>query len=309
MFDGSFFVCLFVYVVQTMQNDNGQLENPPYLFQRLTTAASDTLQMGGRGPPNSNGVGLTRSLFRPSDDAVTFPLNIPGNAMICVEINHVMMMFNKLQRLKAENQDLISEVFSLAREIGGKICGALKTMIDEEVALPYEIDGNGGSYFMDDANVPSLLSLPSLGFLSSSHVTYQKTRQYVLSSRNPFFYKGSVAQGIGGPHVGTNMTWPMSIVMRAMTSTDEEEIKTCLNMLLTNTAGTGLMHESFNVNESEDYTRSWFAWANGLFGELILQLIVTHPNLVLVNDADVIQKAQSLVKTPIVLEAQKNALY
>lgn len=229
--------------------------------------------------------------------------------MICVEINHTMTLLRKLQVLKTDNQDFISSIFSQAREVGGKLCGALKTLVDEHAALPYEIDGNGGSYFMDDANVPSLLSLPSLGFLSSTHVTYQKTRQTVLSSKNPFFYQGAVAQGIGGPHVGTNMTWPMSIILRAMTSNDEEEIKTCLNMLVTNTAGTGFMHESFNVDNSNDYTRSWFAWANGLFGELILQLIVTHPTLVLVNDAEAIKTAQSLVKTPIVIEAQANVLY
>ena len=295
-------------LVETMQSDNGQLSNPPYLFQRLTTSATDTLMMGGRGTPNAI-TGLTRSLFRPSDDAVTFPLNIPGNAMICVEITHAVSMLKQLQKVSAQNQDLVAALLVSAEKIGGTICSALKQIVDGQQSLPYEIDGYGGANFMDDANVPSLLSLPVLGFLSSENEAYKKTRANVLSLNNPFFYAGKVANGIGGPHVGTNMTWPMSIIVRAMTSSDEAEIKTCLEMLVTNTAGTGLMHESFNVNDGNDFTRSWFAWANGLFGELVLQLVHTHPTLVLRDDPQVIQQAQSLVKTPIVLQAQKDVLF
>jgi meiotically up-regulated gene 157 (Mug157) protein len=300
-----------------MQNDNGQLSNPPYLFQRVTTTASDTLMMSGRGPPNNNAMGLTRSLFRPSDDAVTFPLNIPGNAMICVEITHLTTLLTQLQKLNSGNnnnnnqEELIVSLLESTDRVGGRICEALKGMIGGETVLPYEVDGYGGANYMDDANVPSLLSLPVLGFLSSTNPSYQKTRNQVLSGQNPFYYSGSAANGIGGPHVGTNMTWPMSIIMRAMTSTDEKEIGDCLSMLVSNTAGTGLMHESFNVNVNNgaDFTRSWFAWANGLFGELILQLIETHPQLVLQNDSEKIALAQSLVKTPVSIQAQKDVLF
>ena len=100
----------------------------------------------------------------------------------------------------------------------------------------------------------------------------------------------------------------MSIIMRAMTSQDESEIAHCLDTLLTTTAGTGLMHESFNVNNASDFTRTWFAWANGLFGELVLQLITTHPTLVLKNDPSVIAQAQSLVKPTVSLLAQSEVL-
>lgn len=230
--------------------------------------------------------------------------------MICVEITHLTTLLTHLQKSSTtQDQTKITSLLTSAQNIGGTICNALKGFLDTKEAIPYEVDGNGGAYYMDDANVPSLLSLPVLGFVSSEHTAYEKTRDYVLSSRNPFYYKGTAANGVGGPHVGTNMTWPMAIVVRAMTSTSEEEIATCLDMLLSNTAGTGLMHESFNVNNGNQYTRSWFAWANGLFGELVLQLIVTHPTLVLKDDEATIKLAQSLVKTPVAIEAQKSALY
>ncbi len=101
----------------------------------------------------------------------------------------------------------------------------------------------------------------------------------------------------------------MSIITRAMTSNDDAEVLDCLDMLKRSAERTGLMHESFNVNDVNDYTRSWFAWANGMFGELILQLIVTKPHLVVLNaDPALIAEAQSYVRTPISVEAQRNTL-
>lgn len=228
--------------------------------------------------------------------------------MICVEITHATVLLNKLLVLQPENASKIGSILTEAEQVGGTICNFLKQMVETNQALPYEIDGNGGEYFMDDANVPSLLSLPVLGFVSSSNTAYTKTRDLVWSKTNPFYYSGRAADGIGGPHVGSNFAWPMAMVVKSMTSNDEAEIQKYLDLLITNTAGTGLMHESFNVNDSKDYTRSWFAWANGLFGELVLQLIHTHPTLVLKNDPDTIALAQSLVKIPIVIEAQKTPL-
>lgn len=232
--------------------------------------------------------------------------------MICVELNHLQTLLNALpsdaqkrtSRRGADKDSLLTK----AKPISDAICGALETEIrsSKSLVLPYEIDGYGGAYYMDDANVPSLLALPILGYVSNAHPVYQKTRDYVLSSQNPYYFSGTAANGIGGPHVGFNYSWPMAIVTRAMTSTSVDEIKECLDMLLSSTAGTGYMHESFNVNNVYDYTRDWFAWANGLFGELILQVIVEHPELVI--QEQYISAAQSVVKTPVCIAAQESPL-
>ena len=126
---------------------------------------------------------------------------------------------------------------------------------------------------MDDANIPSLQALAYLGDVPADDPIYLNTRRFVWSDSNPYFFKGTAGEGIGGPHIGYDMAWPMSLITRAMTSTDDAEIKRCIEILMTTDAGTGFMHESFNVNDPSDYTRSWFAWVNGLFGELILKVI------------------------------------
>ncbi len=293
--------------IEIMRTDNGQESNPPYLFERLTTAQLDTLMLNGRGPPGKL-TGLSRSLFRPSDDAVALPYNIPGNAMACVEINHIQAVLKDLIEAD-ESLSMSRDTLKKAETIGFNLCNALsKFTSNPGHVVPYEVDGYTSSYFMDDANVPSLLSLPVLGYMSPKSDVYQATRSYILSSANPYFFEGSVASGIGGPHVGYNYSWPMAIVMRAMTSQDEAEIKSCLQILLTTTANKGLMHESFNVNNANDYTRDWFAWANGLFGELILQLISTYPTLVLKNDPAIIAQAQAVVKPSVSLSAMNDVL-
>jgi len=85
--------------------------------------------------------------------------------------------------------------------------------------------------------------------------------------------EAKIADGIGGPHIGYDMAWPMSIMMKAFTSENDEEIKWCVETLMKTDAGTGFMHESFHVDDPDNFTREWFAWQNGLFGELILKII------------------------------------
>lgn len=125
---------------------------------------------------------------------------------------------------------------------------------------------------MDDSNAPSLLSLAYLCDVPVNDPVYQNTRRFVWSGRNPYFFKGSAGEGIGGPHVGYGMIWPMSIMMKAFTSADDEEIAWCVRTLMDTDAGTGFMHESFHKDNPERFTRAWFAWQNTLFGELILKL-------------------------------------
>ena len=137
----------------------------------------------------------------------------------------------------------------------------------------FEVDGYGNYNLMDDANVPSLLAMAYLGDVDINDPIYQNTRRFVWSEDNPYFFRGSKGEGIGGPHIGYDMVWPMSIMMKAFTSQDDAEIKWCIETLQRTDAGTGLMHESFNKNNPDNYTRPWFAWQNTLFGELILKLI------------------------------------
>jgi len=136
----------------------------------------------------------------------------------------------------------------------------------------FEVDGFGNAYFMDDANVPSLLAMPYLDIIDRHDPVYRNTRKLVLSEDNPYFFKGTAGEGIGGPHIGYDMIWPMSIIMRAQTSTSDEEIKMCLRMLRDTDADTGFMHESFHKDNPSKFTRKWFAWVNTLFGELIVEL-------------------------------------
>jgi meiotically up-regulated gene 157 (Mug157) protein len=145
--------------------------------------------------------------------------------------------------------------------------------------LAFEVDGYGNQLFMDDSNVPSLLALPYLDSLPVTDVLYQNTRKFVLSEANPYFFKGKVAEGIGGPHVGIGYIWPMAIIMRGLTSSNKAEITECLRLLKTTHAGTGFMHESFNKDNAADFTRKWFAWANTLFGELIIKTHQHYPDI------------------------------
>ena len=137
----------------------------------------------------------------------------------------------------------------------------------------FEVDGFGNHLLMDDANVPSLLAMPYLGDVDINDPIYQNTRRFVWSKDNPYFFKGKAGEGIGGPHIGYDMIWPMSIMMKAFTSQDDQEIKSCIKMLMDTDAGTGFMHESFHKDDPKNFTRAWFAWQNTLFGELILKLV------------------------------------
>lgn len=263
---------LILKTFKEQQRKNGK---GPYTFQRTTAFATDTVPLGGYGYP-INPVGLICSMFRPSDDATIFPFLIPSNFFAAVSLKNAAEMAQSVRN----NNNLANECLQLAAEIEG----ALKqyAIINHEKfgkIYAYEVNGFGSFNLMDDANVPSLLSLPYLNALEVSDITYMNTRKFVLSSNNPFFFKGTAGEGIGGPHAGMDMIWPLSIIMRGLTSTDETEIKKCLQMLIKANARTGFMHEAFNKNDVNNFTRKWFAWANTLFGELILKTSGSHPQI------------------------------
>ena len=240
-----------------------------YTFLRTTDRQLDTKCVVGRGNP-VRPCGLIASAFRPSDDATTFEFLVPANFMavealrmaaeILENINHDAGLAGECRTLAAEVSDALQRHAVLQHPKYGPV-------------YAYEVDGFGNAFLMDDANVPSLLSLAYLIPGMADDPVWQNTRRFVWSEDNPYFFRGKAGEGIGGPHIGVEAIWPMSIMMRAFTATDDAEIKACLEMLLNTDADTGFIHESFHKDDASVFTRPWFAWQNTLFGELILKLI------------------------------------
>ena len=240
----------------------------PYKFQRRTERQLDTLCNDGYGAPVKP-VGLIVSSFRPSDDATTLNFLIPSNLFAVTSLKQLAEISIRVTK----NSTFASQCTALADEVQTAINKyAVADHLNYGKIYAFEVDGFGNRLFMDDANVPSLLALPYLGCVDKNDPVYQNTRRFIWSSDNPYFFKGKAAEGIGGPHIGFDMIWPMSLIMKAMTSSDEKEIEYCVKALRDTDGGTGFMHESFNKDNPEKFTRSWFAWANTLFGELILKL-------------------------------------
>ncbi|KAI8852865.1 Six-hairpin glycosidase-like protein [Chytridium lagenaria] len=246
--------------MQMSTSEEELLGGPIYSFVRGGEVPTDTLMLSGRGPPALR-CGMVRSCFRPSDDCNTFPFSVPSNAMACVELKNISDMFDYYK----VHPGLSTITRNLSTEIRAAIYkNGIITHPKYGAVFAYEVDGFGGTCIMDDANVPSLLSLPFLGFMENTDPLYLRTRTMVLSDSNPYYFRGPVAEGVGSPHTGIGWIWPMSIIMRV-------------------TGNTGFMHESFSKENAEAYTRSWFAWANGMFGELKPS---TQPRRTLVSEKD-----------------------
>lgn len=255
-------------VLQTFGEQQRKQDPGPYSFRRLTTTPNDTLNLNGYGNP-IRPCGLIASGFRPSDDACIYPFLIPSNLFAAQVLSDLSIMANQLglPDLDLDCRTLAHEIHEAIEQYGIAEHGQFGRI------YAYEVDGFGNRLFMDDANVPSLLSLPYLGAVAADDTTYLNTRRFVLSEMNPYFFKGKAAEGIGGPHVGLNMIWPLAIIMRGLTSTDPKEVTACLQTLTRAHAGTGFMHESFDKDDPAKFTRAWFAWANTLFGELVLKTL------------------------------------
>lgn len=261
---------LKVFKEQQQKTDKG-----PYHFQRETSKATDTRALEGYGYP-VNPVGLICSAFRPSDDATVFSFLIPSNFFAVVSLKQAAEMISEIKF----NSKLSSELKELSIEVEQAIQKhAVVRHPKHGDIFAFEIDGFGNHLLMDDANVPSLLSLPYLDAIDVNDRVYQNTRNFVWSKENPFFFKGTDAEGIGGPHVGMDMIWPMSITMKALTSTNPQEIKECIKMLKTTHGDTGFMHESFHKDNPKNFSRSWFAWSNTLFGELLWETYNKYPEV------------------------------
>lgn len=246
----------------------------PYRFQRQSTQPTETTLAGVGVPTKKHG--LIHSAFRPSDDACTFPCNIPGNLFAVATLRELATM----ARVVLQDMALADEASALASEVEKAVFAhGVMQLPDGRQVFAYETDGYGNHLFMDDANVPSLLGLAYLRCLPADYPLWRATAEAVWSEANPWFFRGKAAEGIGGPHIGEGQVWPMSIIVRALSSEDDAVIAWSLKTLRNTHAGTGFMHEAVDKDDSAKFTRTWFAWVNGLFGELVVKVAKERPHL------------------------------
>ncbi|WP_242137825.1 glycoside hydrolase family 125 protein [Sphingomonas sp. TREG-RG-20F-R18-01] len=247
----------------------------PYRFLRVSDRNIETMPLEGLGNP-SRSVGLIHCGFRPSDDACLYPFLIPANLFAVTVLRELAVVAQGARGDAA----LAQEATALADEVARALAehGRMRLRDGSDV-WAYEVDGFGNAIFMDDANVPSLSGLGYLGCVAPNDPLWLRTQAAAWSPANPYFFKGKAGEGIGGPHVGLRQIWPMSLIVRALSSDDPATIRACLKTLRDTDAGTGFMHETFDQDDPAQFTRSWFAWANGLFGELIVRIAHTRPAL------------------------------
>lgn len=256
---------MLMKITDTFILEQHHAEKSKYYFKRRTRRASDTLPNDGRGNPVGY-TGMTWSGFRPSDDSCIYNYLIPSEMMCVTAMKKASKLLidgyndiagaEKCDLLSKEVNDGIQKFAIIDHPVYGKM-------------YAYETDGLGNHLLMDDANSPSLLAAPYIGYCDKNDPIYKNTRRFILSRDNPWYFEGKAAKGIGSPHTGKNTVWHISIIMQILTTDDENEKQECLKMLSETHAGTNYMHESFNKNNASDYTRSWFAWANALFAQML----------------------------------------
>lgn len=227
---------------------------------------NDQLANGGRGS-DVRYTGMVWTGFRPSDDPARYQYNIPDNMFAVV----VMQDLASLAREVWRDPGMSANAWGLSVEIqrGIEQNGTL-TLRGIGRIYAYEVDGRGHANVMDDANIPSLLSIPYFGYLPANNSLYKTTRAFVLSDRNPYFFRGRYAQGIGSPHTPHGYVWPLSLVVQALTSTDAGEADRVLGYIAASDVGDHRLHESFDANWPENFTRADFAWPNALYAELVM---------------------------------------
>ncbi|MDD9268431.1 glycoside hydrolase family 125 protein [Paenibacillus sp. GCM10023248] len=256
---------MFHRIIEVMHKEQRHDRDSSYSFERTDCPSSDTLPFGGRGT-RTNDTGMIWSGFRPSDDACKFGYLIPSNMFAVVILRYI----GRLAKEIYHDHGLSESAYKLSEEVefGIETYGKIKHPVYGWI-YAYETDGFGNYNLMDDANVPSLLSIPYLGYRDLNDPVYRNTRNFVLSPENPHYSSGRFAQGVGSPHTPSGHVWPIALIIQGLTSNDPSEQDALVRMLTSTTAGTGYMHESFHPDKPDTFTREWFAWANSLFGEFI----------------------------------------
>ena len=212
--------------------------------------------------------GLIWTGFRPSDDPARYQYNVPDNMFAVVVLRRLAAIEQQVYRNPRDAEN----AWGLSVEV--------QTGIEQHATVnlapfgkiyAYEVDGYGHANVMDDANIPSLLSIPYFGYLDANDSIYQNTRRFALSDRNPYYYAGKYARGIGSPHTPHGYVWPLSLTVQALTSNDPAEIARVMGYIAASDVGDHRLHESFNSDWPESFTRDDFAWPNALYGELVLR--------------------------------------
>jgi hypothetical protein len=256
--------------------DNGKVNVSPYTYRRPSDRASETLENDGLGNPVQGNTGLIRTAFRPSDDAAIYQFYIPSLMQFATYLSAT----GEIMKGVGNQRNLANLMTNTASNLRDAI--SKHGIVDDPnygTIYAFEVDGYGGRNIMDDANIPGLLSAPFIGYLDRNDKVYQATRKFILSTNNPYYMHGPLISSVGGPHIGPGMAWPMASIVQIFTTDDDNEIRTVLKEILSTTDGLGLIHESISTFNATIYTRQWFSWANGLFGQMILDLESRKPYL------------------------------
>ncbi len=255
-------------VVKTWQVEQDHMQNSPYRFRRANCKPHDTIPGDGMGNPVAV-TGMTWSGFRPSDDGCIYGYLIPANMFAVTVLRYmeeILDAFYDAPTLKADAVKLRSDI-----EQGIKDHGTVQDPDFGEVYV-YETDGCGNTVQMDDANVPSLLSMPYFHFCKADDPLYLNTRRWALSKKNPYYFEGTAARGIGSPHTPKNYIWHIALAIEGMTAAGAEDKDRLLDYFENTNAGTGFVHEGFNKDDPTQFTRPWFSWANAMFVEFVLSV-------------------------------------
>jgi len=247
--------------------------NGPYQFRRPADALAPPSLNDDPGLP-SHKSGLIHSAFRPSDDPCALPFHIPSNLFAVRALADIADV--------AEEAAQDAELAGLALAFSAEVATAVERhgimqLEDGTRVYAYETDGQDNALFLDDANIPSLSSLAYLGACHGDEPVFASSARRAWSEKNPYFFSGNAATGIGSPHTGKHRIWPMSLLVHALTSDDPVTIRSDLQTLAGAGARTGFMHEAFDADDSNLYTRPWFGWANSLFAELIIKVEQSWP--------------------------------
>jgi len=251
----------FDKALETMEREQDHGSNSRYAHRELRDDS---------GNPGPNPVGYTGMIwtgFRPSDDACKYNYLIPSEMMAVVALGDLeevertvyrnLLKSNRAKTLRAEVQDGIQKYGEVFTPNYGYI-------------YAYEVDGRGHQTLMDDANIPSLLSAPYLGYTKPDSFVYKNTRRFLLSKDNPYYYVGSVARGIGSAHTSDGYVWPLALLVQGLTATSDSERREVLGQLLASDPGDHLLHESFDPSDPLKFSRKDFGWPNALFSEFVM---------------------------------------
>ena len=253
-------------ILAVWRTEQHHFEKSPYRFSRTNCPYHDTLHNDGMGSPVKY-TGMTWSGFRPSDDACEYGYLTASNMFACAVLGYISEM---LSNFNNEYSPLIAECISLRADIKEGI-NKFAVCDNEKYGKIYacETDGRGNRLFFDDANVPSLLSIPYIGYSAPDDEIYKNTRRFILSKDNPYYYEGKFARGVGSPHTPKDYIWHIALSMQGLTSDDKDEMLSIVKMLDTTDAGTCRMHEGFYADDPNKFTREWFTWSDSLFSEFI----------------------------------------